>query len=130
MTTSALFVAGALIFVVGVVHSVLGERRLIGPLVSPEHRRGILEKSAFARGVLRFAWHITTIAWWGMAVALLALASAPLDGQGKLVVLIIATTFAVTGLVTLVSSRGRHLAWPVFMAIAIFSAMPALETAV
>ena len=37
---------------------------------------------------------------------------------------IIAAIFAVTGIVTLAVSRGRHLAWPVFLAIAALSAAP------
>jgi hypothetical protein len=126
MTNAALLVAAILTIGVGAVHSWLGERRLIGPLLAPERRQGLLASSAFARQVLRFAWHVTTVAWWGIALILGALALAPLDPQGRLVVMAIGATFLVTGLLTLVASRGRHLAWPVFLAIAGLSLAPLL----
>jgi len=118
MTSTALLMAAALTFAVGAVHSLLGERRLIGPLLAPGHRQGILERSAFARQVLRFAWHLTTIAWWGIGAMLVAYALAPLDPSSRSTLAIIAVTFSITGIVILAASGGRHLAWPVFLAIA------------
>lgn len=126
MTSMALVIAAGLTFVIGAAHSWLGERRLIGPLLAPGNRQGMLAKSAFSRGVLRFAWHITTLAWWGMALILAALAQGPIDGSSRRVLAILAGTFALTGAVTLISSRGRHLAWPVFMAIAALTVWPVL----
>lgn len=118
MINSALVMAAVLAIVLGVVHSWLGERRLIGPLLAPDTREGVLARSAFSRSVLRFAWHITSVAWWGMGAVLALLATMPLDAQGKLAVAAIAVTFLITGIVILITSRGRHLAWPVFVAIA------------
>jgi hypothetical protein len=129
MTSTSLLGAAFLTFAIGAVHSWLGERRLIGPLLSKEQRCGILAKSAFARGVLRFAWHLTTVAWWGIGLIVAALAFSPIGGQGRLVLGIVAATFLVTGGVILVTSRGRHLAWPVFFAIAGLSALPLLQAA-
>jgi len=124
MINSSLILASVLIFGIGVVHSWLGERRLIGPLLAPDKRRGMLEKSRFARQTLRFAWHLTTLAWWGLGAVLIALAMSPLDGHVYSVSVIIGATFLITGLVTLLTSRGRHLAWPVFLAIAGLSVYP------
>lgn len=118
MINSALLFAAVLAVVLGAVHSWLGERRLIGPLLDPGSRTGILARSAFSRSVLRFAWHITSVAWWGMAAVLALLATSPLDSQGKLAITAVAITFLITGVVILITSRGRHLAWPVFVAIA------------
>ena len=118
MISTPLVVAAVLTMAVGVVHSWLGEHRLIGPLLSPEGRRGILASSSFARQVLRFAWHLTPVAWWGFAAIMGALALSPPDGQARLVLVMIAVTFLTTGLTVLITSRGRHLAWPVFLAIA------------
>lgn len=124
MTNLSLLVASILTVGVGLVHSWLGEVRLIGPLVAPGKRLGILEKSAFARGVLRFAWHLTTVAWWGFAAILVVLAQTPVTGQGRIVLMAIALMFAMTGMIALIASRGRHLAWPVFMAIAGLALVP------
>ena len=124
MTNLSLLVASILTVGVGLVHSWLGEVRLIGPLVAPGKRLGILEKSAFARGVLRFAWHLTTVAWWGFAAILVVLAQTPVTGQGRIVLMAIALMFAMSGMIALIASRGRHLAWPVFMAIAGLALVP------
>ncbi len=126
MSSASLLLAAVLAFGVGLAHTVLGERWLLGPLLAPGRRQGMLEKSAIARQTLRFAWHITTIAWWGPAAMLVWLSRQPLDPTGRAFVLIFAVMFVVTGLTTLVVSRGRHLAWPVFLAIAGLSLVPLL----
>jgi len=118
MINPALAFAALLAIVLGIVHSWLGERRLIGPLLAPGSRDGLLARSAFSRSVLRFAWHITSLAWWGMGAVLALLATMPLETQGRLAVAAVAITFFLTGIVILITSRGRHLAWPVFVAIA------------
>lgn len=127
MTSISMLIAAGLLFAVGAVHSWLGEWRLIGPLLRPGGRQGLLEKSEFARQVLRFAWHLTTVAWWGTGAMLILLARVPLDPTVRAILWITAATFLVTGLATLLASRGRHLAWPVFLAIAGLSIAPVLS---
>jgi hypothetical protein len=112
--------AAFLAVLLGAAHSYLGERYILTRLF----RRGDLPKlfggSEFTRQTLRFAWHITTVAWVGLAGLLLALA-APGAVDARVMRLIIATTFAVSGLAALVGSRGRHLSWILFFAIAAFT---------
>ncbi|HEV2674486.1 MAG TPA: hypothetical protein VGV37_08090 [Aliidongia sp.] len=120
----ALLVSAGLTVLLGIVHSGLGEARIIGPLLAPESRTGLLAKSAFARGILRFAWHLTSIAWWGMAAILAACALAVPALPAALTA--ISATLAVSGLIVLAMSRGRHLAWPVFLAAAGLAALPIL----
>jgi len=48
----------------------------------------------------------------------------PLDGYHHAVLIIIAVTFLLTGIVTLLTSCGRHLAWIVFFAISGLSVVP------
>lgn len=118
MFSTALFVAALLVFAIGAVHSWLGERMLLGPLLAEGRRAGMLDKSEFARGVLRFAWHITTVAWWGMGAILLAYSRMAPDAGQRMGLIVLAVTFLTTGVIILAVSRGRHLAWPVFLAIA------------
>ena len=125
MTNASLMTAAALTVGIGIVHSWLGERRIIGPLLSLEMRTGILH-SIFVRNVLRFAWHLTSLAWWGFAAILAAMATMPINDAARMVLWIVALIFIATGLTTLVTSRGRHLAWPVFMAIGGLSLAPIL----
>ena len=69
-----------------------------------------------AARTLRFAWHVTTLAWWGMAALLVLMAG----GQPTVADLawVFGVTFGLTGLLALVASRGRHLSWIVFFAVA------------
>ena len=120
----ALLVSAGLTGLLGIAHSGLGEARIIGPLLAPAQRTGLLAKSAFARGILRFAWHLTSIAWWGLGAVLAAVALAA-PGQVLMFVLIaVAATLGLSGLIVLAMSRGRHLAWPVFLAAAGLALVP------
>jgi hypothetical protein len=110
----ALTVAIVLLVLIGAAHSYLGERYILMRLF----RRGPLPRlfgsDLFTRRTLRFAWHITTIAWWGAAATLWALAG----GSARGGILAVSATFAVSAAVALIGSRGRHLAWLVFAIIA------------
>jgi hypothetical protein len=112
--------AAAIAAALGVAHSCLGERRLIGPLVAPERRTGKLAASGAARRTLRFAWHLTSVAWLGSAAILWVVARNPPDAVGARVLEVLAVVYAVTAAIVFGSSRGRHFAWPplVFIALA------------
>jgi hypothetical protein len=114
----ALLVAAGLAGLLGVAHSVLGEQRLIGPLLAPDQRAGLLARSGFARSILRFAWHLTSIAWWGLGAVLVAVALAAPGRAEPGVLGAVAGTLAVSGLLILGTSKGRHFAWPVFLVAA------------
>lgn len=95
--------SGALMATTGIVHSVIGERRLVGPLLRA--RDGVLAVP-LARMVLRFAWHITTI--------LMVLCAAAVVWPGTPVGLVatIGAAWLVAGIVDIVWSRGRHIGGP------------------
>lgn len=112
-----LIVAASLVFLIGLAHSYLGERYLLIPLLRRENLPRLFGSDFFTKRTLRFAWHLTSIAWWGLAAVLLILAAPGADPRRHLL-LVIALVFLVHGLVALVFSRGRHLSWIVFWAIA------------
>ena len=114
-----LFIAALLCFAVGLAHSVLGERFILLRLIRSTELPKLFGGTTFAARTLRFAWHVTTVAWWGIG-AMLVLASRGQLSTGN-TLRVIACTMAVTAVIILVASRGRHLAWPVFLAIAILS---------
>ena len=118
-----LLIAAFLAAFLGVAHTVLGERYVLIRLF----RRGNLPKlyggQWFTRRLLRFAWHLTSVAWWGFAVILWALAGGSLTPE--LVAAVAGWTFLVSGLITMVSSHGKHFAWPIFLfigAVALYAA--------
>ncbi|MGB0653331.1 MAG: hypothetical protein ACPGQL_09045 [Thermoplasmatota archaeon] len=108
MSPPGFLVAAALIVVLAVIHSVLGERAILMRL-----RKGALPPlfgdDTFTRNTLRFVWHALTLAWWAIA-ALLVLA--PAEAEALVGWTTIAVLFA-TALLTIVISRGRHLSWVV-----------------
>jgi hypothetical protein len=115
MLNSMLLTAALLSFALGIAHSVLGERYILTRLF----RRGDLPKlfggTAFTRRTLRFAWHLTTLLFWGLGTILVLLGME--QATPNHIASTIGATFLACALVTLIASRGRHLAWPVLLAI-------------
>jgi hypothetical protein len=112
-----LLVAAGMAALLAVAHSYLGERYILTRLF----RRGGLPElfggTEFTQRTLRFAWHLTSVAWVGLAGLLMALASSQ-DGSGRTQARLISVAFALSGVLAVVGSRGRHLSWVVFLAIA------------
>ena len=108
-------IASALIFVLGAAHSYLGERYLLSRLLRRDNLPKLLGGTAFTKRTLRFAWHVTTVAWWGLAV-LLAQAA-----DGQLTAIDVARTIGWTAILSallpLAFTRGRHLSWIVMLVI-------------
>lgn len=113
--TTLLYIAALFTFLIGVAHSVLGERYILIRLFRRNNLPKLFGGTEFTVQTLRFAWHITTIAWWGFAAILVLLASDSFSLQNLFIV--VATTFLTTGIIALVASRGRHFSWPVFLFI-------------
>ena len=115
-----LIAAASLCFLIGLAHSVLGERFILMRLF----RNGTLPKLFgdhwFTRQTLRFAWHVTSVIGWGFGVLLL-LAAQPEQDLRQGLLLTTAATFAICGLLALGYTRGRHLSWVVFFAVAVLA---------
>ncbi len=113
--TTMLFIAAFLACAVGIAHSALGERYILIRLFRRAELPKLFGSSLLTMRILRFAWHLTTIAWWGFAAILVLLATQAVSPRNLSIVL--AAMFLVTGAITFAVSRGRHLAWPVFLFI-------------
>jgi hypothetical protein len=114
-----LLVAGLLSALIGIAHSVLGERLLLGPLFERGDLPKLLGSAAFARRTLRFTWHLTTVLLLGIGVMVMILSLAPLDSQSACILRVLAITFAVCSLLSLIGARARHFSWWVFLIIAV-----------
>ncbi|MGH1489310.1 MAG: DUF3995 domain-containing protein [Acidimicrobiales bacterium] len=101
MTTSQLVTAGCLAML-GVAHSALGETDILRPLFAAEWRT-TMPRWAVVK-ILRFAWHLTSVAWF--ALAAIVLGADPLVAVGVMSLVSAASIF--------VMLRG-HLAWPLFL---------------
>ena len=118
LLTAALLVIG-----IGLAHSWLGERYILMRLFR-QPLPTLFGSDRFTKATLRFAWHITTIAWFGFAALIFLMIE---DGSGRSTILqVIGATFGISALTALVASRGRHFSWIVFTTIAVLCLLSAV----
>ncbi|NBW74389.1 MAG: hypothetical protein EBR34_01165 [Sphingomonadaceae bacterium] len=98
LTLSAIAMAGT-----AVIHSVAGERRLLGPALAS--RTGVFARPQ-ARGVFRGAWHLTSL-FMALTAAVMVWPQTAWDLKA-----LVAAVWLAIGLYSLVSTRGRHVGWP------------------
>lgn len=111
-----LVIAAVLIVLTGFAHSVLGERYILMRLFRRQDLPALLGSDWFTRRTLRFAWHLTSLAWWGFAALLLLLAQEGPISE-RIVLRVIGATCFASAAVTAFATKGKHLAWAVFVVI-------------
>lgn len=114
--TTLLYLAAFLLFALGIVHTVLGEKYILMRLFRRDNLPKLFGSTDFTLRTMRFAWHLTTVAWWGFAALLVLMAHPPLVMQQ--VGAVIGLTFLAHFLIALFGTRGRHLSWIVFLVVA------------
>lgn len=115
-----LYVASFLLVSVGLIHSVLGERYVLRRLARVDKLpRLVLGGREMMVPLLRFAWHLTTLAWFGIAAILALMAHGSLSNSSAAAV--VAATFLLSGTISIVASRGRHYSWIAFFAIGLIA---------
>jgi hypothetical protein len=112
-----LWLSAALMVTAAVVHSILGYRRLIRPLL--KSGQGPLGDEPVRR-ILRFAWHATAV------LMLISAAAVAWTGTPKGLLLVIGGAWLATGLFDAAYTKGRHIAWPVLSGAGIFALVGAL----
>ena len=96
------------------LHSYIGETRLLQQLMALSNLP-ILEGSMdYTKAVLRWAWHLTSLAWVGFAGILIALTQIPLDAR-PMIGIVLAGCLGLSAIIAFVATRGRHLAWVFFL---------------
>ncbi len=110
-------IAAILCFVVGLIHSVLGERYILIRLFRRDNIPHLFGSDYFTKGTLRFVWHITTFAWWGFGY-LLWLISTSQDISSQTVLYVISAVSLFSGIFSFGFTKGKHLSWLVFLGIA------------
>ncbi len=115
-----LLIAALLAVAIAAAHSWLGERYILIRLLRRTDLPRLFGDDTFTRQTLRFAWHLTSVAWVGFAAVILLVAGVTghvAVGSGLL--MIVATTFLVSSALAVGFTRGRHLSWVVFLGIAV-----------
>lgn len=112
-----LVTAAILCFVTGIIHSYLGERFILIRLFRGDKVPHLFGSDFFPKRTLRFAWHITTFAWWGFGYLLWVVAEEP-ENINQIVLNTISAVFFMSGVFAFGFTKGKHLSWIVFWAIA------------
>jgi hypothetical protein len=89
------------------VHSVMGQRRLIRPLLN--EGAGVM-KHPMARFIVPFAWHLTSGIGLVIASILLAWAWAP-DQARTIGLAATGIVFTAAGVIDCIGSKGKHIGW-------------------
>ena len=116
-----LYLAAVLCGVIGITHSYLGERYILVRLFRRDNLPKLFGSDWFTKRTLRFAWHLTSVAWWGLGAILVVVATSEGPELAWRATAVVGATFLVHAAVTGIASRGRHYAWIVFLAIAVLS---------
>jgi|CXWL01.1.fsa_nt_gi hypothetical protein len=106
-----LLVAAGALALLGIMHSYLGERFVISRILALPNLPTLRGSQAYMSSILRWAWHLTSVAWWGTAGVLF---STWMGGRLPAVGAVLAVTFALHGVIILVKTSPRHPAWPLF----------------
>ena len=103
LTTTAILIVATML-----VHSFLGQRRIIRPLL--DDGTGVMQRP-LARFIVPFAWHLTSFI--GLIVAAILLGWAWMPEQA-LAIGLAATglVFTVSGIWDAIGSKGKHVGWP------------------
>ena len=116
-----LTIAAALLVATMLVHSILGQRRLIRPLL--DEGSGVMQRP-LARFIVPFAWHLTSGIGFVLASILFAWAWMP-DLARTIGLATTGVVFTVSGIGDAIGSKGEHVGWPPLTLIGL-SALAAL----
>jgi len=123
-----ILIAAVLLICVGLMHSVVGHKKLIAPLIKRDDLPIILGSLQNTKLTILVGWHITTLFWWVIAFALIWLRFDPVHLPQALLSATSAAC-AVSGLAALILSKGKHLSWVFFLPIAMFLMLAAINYA-
>ena len=112
-----LWLSAAFMVTTAGVHSVLGYRRLIAPMLRSE--AGPVA-DPLSRRIIRFAWHATSVL---MLISAVAVAWPGTPGS---LLIVIGAGWLATGLFDAAYTKGRHIAWPALTGAGILALIGAL----
>jgi hypothetical protein len=99
-----------------VMHSIAGERSIIGPLQKSDTLPKVGGSMRFTKNTLRLAWHVTSLLGLGIAAVLFYYATFTIiNADQKMVLKIMTVTFTLCFMLSLLGSRGKHPAWIAFL---------------
>lgn len=108
---SWLWLSAAMMVATAITHSLLGERRLIGPLLA----QNLDLLAGYRANLVRFAWHFTSLLMIGSA-CLVAWPGTPLP-----LITITGVIWLTAGVSDAVLTHGKHIGWGPLSAAGLFA---------
>jgi hypothetical protein len=115
-----LLISGVLIIAMGIAHSIIGERSIIGPIQKTEVLPSVRGSITFTKRTLRFAWHVTSVFGFGIAIILLHYGRFSTFNSDQIFVLrTLSLTLFISFLVSVIGARAKHPSWIIFALAAV-----------
>jgi len=109
-----------LLVIISFAHSYLGEKYILIRLFRKDLPK-LFGSDDFTKKTLRFAWHLTSIAWLGFAYALYLIEA---NSFNEITFLALCSyVFGISAIVSLIASKAKHLSWLVFLMISLACAI-------
>ncbi len=115
-----LLISSILLVFIGALHSYLGERYILIRLFKIELPK-LFGSDIFTKQVLRFAWHLTTVAWFGFAAILSTLYFGSEDFI-SILLCIVSLVFLISGAMSFGYTKGKHYSYLVFWSVSLICA--------
>ncbi|MGC1502729.1 MAG: hypothetical protein WA782_01150 [Sulfitobacter sp.] len=119
-----LITSAFLLIVVGLMHSLLGGKRLIAPLLRRADVPVFLGSIENTRLTLWVGWHLLTLMFFGQAALLLVITLSPEDATTAALITVSFTT-GLAGMLALVLTGGKHCSWLMFLPISVLTGVAA-----
>jgi len=116
-----LFIAAILTLILSLAHSYLGEKYIVGHIVKMQDFPAKTGDVRRTHMVIRLAWHVTSLTWLGIA-GLLAYLHFDRSNAFIAVLYMVVIVFVLSGAMSLIWVKGKHLSWAFFFAIAALAA--------
>jgi hypothetical protein len=115
---TCLITGATLSALISVAHSYFGERFILTRLLRRTELPHLFGSDRFTRQTLRFTWHLSSVAWLGLAGVLISFTYANPIQTRAFTLQVISLTFLMNAIITFLATRGRYLAWIIFLGIA------------
>lgn len=106
-----LHLSAALMALTAIAHSVVGEQRLIAPLLA----LNLDLLTGFRGNLVRFAWHFTSL----LMIVTAFLVAWP--GTSATLIMITGAMWLIAGLFDAILTHGKHIGWPLLSAAGILA---------
>ena len=110
-----ILLASLILVLCGLIHSVLGEKYILIRLFKRDNLPHLYGSDVFTKGTLRFAWHVTSFAWFGFAALLVSYNP---ESTSHLLN-VVAVVFLASSICSAYFTKGKHFSWVLFMLVSI-----------